>query len=172
MLDPSLIKYDKDGLVPAIAQEHETGEVLMLAYMTREALEMTLSTGRAHYWSRSQGKLWLKGETSGNFQDIQAIYYDCDMDTILLIVSQKGNACHTGEMTCFFRRLDDSNKKTKKWPRILAGLFRTLKERKGASPETSYTASLYSKGLDAILKKVAEESRELIEAASSGHRKK
>lgn len=165
--DISVIKFDDKGLVPAIAQDYQTGEVLMMAYMNKEALEKTLSTGRAHYFSRSRNKLWLKGETSGNFQEVQTVYYDCDEDTILLNVNQVGVACHTGERSCFFRRLD---KGTPESPGLneLSELFKTIEQRKKASPEKSYVSSLYAKGLDKILDKVKEESAELVEAAKSG----
>jgi len=95
-----------DGLIPAIAQDYATGEVLMLAYMNDEALAKTRETGKAHYWSRSRKKLWLKGETSGNFQVVKEIRIDCDSDAILLLVEQKGGACHTGYRSCFYRTVD------------------------------------------------------------------
>ncbi|MBI5599899.1 MAG: bifunctional phosphoribosyl-AMP cyclohydrolase/phosphoribosyl-ATP diphosphatase HisIE [Deltaproteobacteria bacterium] len=164
-INPDTIKFNGNGLVPAIAQEAETGEVLMLAYMDRDALEKTLSTGKAHYYSRSREKLWLKGETSGNFQDVSSIYYDCDADAILLKVKQTGPACHTGERTCFFRRLTGGKTKAPAGPFVLTGLFRTILERKKSAPEESYVSSLYSKGEEGILKKIREESAELIEAA-------
>ncbi|MBI5327596.1 MAG: bifunctional phosphoribosyl-AMP cyclohydrolase/phosphoribosyl-ATP diphosphatase HisIE [Deltaproteobacteria bacterium] len=176
MADISIIKFDEKGLVPAIAQDYVTGDILMMAYMNRDALEKTLSTGRAYYFSRSRNKLWLKGETSGNIQEVKAIYYDCDKDAILLKVKQTGVACHTGERSCFFRRLDkksaESGVKSQKLANlnILSELFETIKQRKNASPEKSYIASLYAKGLDKILEKVKEESFELIHAAKSGKR--
>ena len=95
-----------DGLIPAIAQDYATGEVLMLAYMNDEALAKTRETGKAHYWSRSRKRLWLKGETSGNFQVVKEIRIDCDSDAILLLVEQKGGACHTGYRSCFYRTVD------------------------------------------------------------------
>ena len=95
-----------DGLIPAIAQDYATGEVLMLAYMNDEALAKTRETGKAHYWSRSRKKLWLKGETSGNFQVVKEIRIDCDSDAVLLLVEQKGGACHTGYRSCFYRTVD------------------------------------------------------------------
>jgi phosphoribosyl-AMP cyclohydrolase len=95
-----------DGLIPAIAQDYATGEVLMLAYMNDEALAKTRETGKAHYWSRSRKKLWLKGETSGNFQIVKEVRIDCDNDAILLLVEQKGGACHTGYRSCFYRTVD------------------------------------------------------------------
>jgi phosphoribosyl-ATP pyrophosphohydrolase/phosphoribosyl-AMP cyclohydrolase len=168
-MDISEIKFGPDGLVPAIAQDINTSEVLMLAYMNMEALEKTLSTGRAHYWSRSREQLWLKGETSGNFQDVSAIHYDCDADTILLTVAPAGPACHTGEVSCFFRALKEGAKTRgpAEGPGILKELYNILKARKGADPDKSYVASLYGKGLPGILEKVKEESGELQEAASS-----
>ena len=101
------VTFDERGLVPAIAQDAETGEVLMLAYMNRESLQKTLETGLATYWSRSRQKLWLKGETSGNIQNVLSIHIDCDGDTLLLRVSPAGPVCHTGERTCFYRILSD-----------------------------------------------------------------
>ncbi len=159
------IKFDGQGLVPAVAQDFSTGEVLMLAYMNREALERTLSTGRAHYYSRSRKRLWMKGETSGNFQFVKGVFYDCDGDTVLLLVDQKGPACHTGERTCFFRSLTRAPGRPPAGPWILNDLFRVLLERKSAPPETSYVASLYSKGLERVLEKIDEESGELLDAA-------
>lgn len=101
------LKFDEKNLIPVIAQDVKTKEVLMLAYANREAVELTLKTGFAHYWSRSRKKLWKKGETSGNVQKIVEVRYDCDCDALLYIVEQKGNACHTGNYSCFYRRLDD-----------------------------------------------------------------
>ncbi len=98
-------KFDKDGLIPAIAQDWVTGEVLMLAYMNKESLEKTMKEKKAWYWSRSRKKFWMKGETSGNVQDVKEIYYDCDADTILLKIEQTGPACHTGNRSCFFRKI-------------------------------------------------------------------
>ncbi|MEK7774207.1 MAG: bifunctional phosphoribosyl-AMP cyclohydrolase/phosphoribosyl-ATP diphosphatase HisIE [Deltaproteobacteria bacterium] len=165
MLDLSAIKFNGKGLVPAVAQDVNTLDVLMLAYMNMEALEKTMESRKAHYWSRSRNSLWLKGETSGNFQEVRSIYYDCDADTLLLMVEPKGPACHTGEKTCFFRRLDEWGGADTRPERAIKELFRTIKERKGASPDKSYVASLYSRGREKILEKIEEESAELIEAA-------
>lgn len=100
------LKFDEKGLIPAIIQDINTGEILMHAYMNKESLKMTLESGKATFWSRSRNKLWIKGETSGNFMDIKELYYDCDMDTLLFKVTPKGPACHTGNRTCFYRKVD------------------------------------------------------------------
>ena len=100
------VKFNEKGLVPVIVQDAETKEVLMLAYANEDALKLTLQTGKAHYWSRSRGKIWMKGETSGNFQDVVEVRVDCDGDALLYIVRQKGVACHTGSYSCFFRKLN------------------------------------------------------------------
>ena len=100
------IKFDKRGLIPAIIQDYKNGEVLMLAYMNRESLQKTLSSGKAHFWSRSRQKLWLKGENSGHTQEVKELFIDCDKDTILIKVEQKVAACHTGYRSCFYRKLE------------------------------------------------------------------
>lgn len=101
------LKFNEKGLIPVIAQDINTKEVLMLAYANKEAVKKTIETGYAHYWSRSRKKLWMKGESSGNVQRVVEIRYDCDCDALLYLVEQKGNACHTGNYTCFYRRLED-----------------------------------------------------------------
>ena len=162
MMEVDGIRFDERGLVPAIVQDAATGEVLMLAYMNREALERTISSGLAHYYSRSRQRLWLKGETSGNVQHVKGIYYDCDGDTILLKVEQRGVACHTGERTCFFNVLLERGPVP--GPSILTDLYRVILARKRAMPEGSYVASLLKDG-ERILAKVEEEAGELIDAA-------
>lgn len=159
------IKFNDKGLVPAIAQDEKTGEVLMMAWMNAESLEKTVSTGKAHYYSRSRNSLWLKGETSGNFQIVKSIRYDCDGDTLLLIVEPKGPACHTGERTCFYRSISETGTKPA-GPAVISDLARVLEERKNADPKSSYVASLYAKGLPKILAKIEEETNELVEAAT------
>ncbi|MBI5238593.1 MAG: bifunctional phosphoribosyl-AMP cyclohydrolase/phosphoribosyl-ATP diphosphatase HisIE [Deltaproteobacteria bacterium] len=165
MTDISGIKFNTEGLVPAVAQDIRTKEVLMLAYMDKEALEKTLSTGKAHYWSRSRKTLWLKGETSGNFLHVKSIYYDCDNDAVLLFVEPEGPACHTGERSCFFNRLSGRDHADTSGPAVLEELYKTAVERKNADPAKSYISSLYSKGLSNILGKVMEECLETVEAA-------
>lgn len=105
--DPATLRYDPNGLVPAIAQDHETAEVLMLAWMTREAVELTLATGRVTYWSRSRQAFWVKGETSGHLQHLVEMRVDCDRDCLLLLVRQEGPACHTNRRSCFYTALRD-----------------------------------------------------------------
>lgn len=162
------IKFDENGLVPAIAQDYRSGEVLMMAYMDREAIEKTLSSGKAHYFSRSRGRLWLKGETSGHFQHIKGIYYDCDIDTILLKVEQVGVACHTGERSCFYREIETPFKNVETPRRdvstapILDSVYKVVLDRKSNPRENSYVSSLFSKGTDSILKKIGEEASELL----------
>ncbi|MEE9615189.1 MAG: bifunctional phosphoribosyl-AMP cyclohydrolase/phosphoribosyl-ATP diphosphatase HisIE [Thermodesulfobacteriota bacterium] len=169
MADISKIEFDDKGLVPAVAQEATTGEVLMVAYMNREALEKTLESGRAHYFSRSRQKLWMKGETSGNIQKVRSVRYDCDCDTVLLKVDQTGPACHTNARTCFFNRMDNGRGGGKEpaGPDIIARLYQVILDRKkeDASPEKSYVASLYEKGTNKIAQKIHEESAEFINAA-------
>jgi len=170
-VDISRVKFDPAGLVPAIAQDRATGDVLMLAYMNRESIEKTLEGGRACFYSRSRKKLWLKGETSGNFLYVRAIRYDCDGDTLLLSVDPAGPACHTGERSCFYRELSipesEGTPLEADGGAVLASLQKVLEERKSASPESSYVASLYAGGAEAILAKVAEEAGEFMDAARS-----
>ena len=102
------LKYDGDGLIPAVCVDHKTGQVLMVAYMNKDSILDTIKTGKTHFWSRSRGKYWMKGETSGHTQEVQAIHTDCDRDTLLIKVIQKGAACHEGYYSCFHRRLNDA----------------------------------------------------------------
>ncbi len=104
------LKYNKQGLIPAIVQDHKTGEVLMLAYMNEAALKKTLRTGKMHFFSRSRKKIWFKGELSGHCQKVRGIFFDCDADTLLFKVEQKGGACHTGYRSCFYRKLKNDNR--------------------------------------------------------------
>ncbi len=157
------IKYNKDGLVPAIAQDISTGEVLMLAYMNEEAVRLTLESRIAHYYSRSRQCLWKKGETSGNFQEVKGFYYDCDGDTILLKVNQVGVACHTGSYSCFFNEVVGAKNANDTLPE----LYKVILDRKINPKEDSYTNYLFDKGIDKILKKIGEESAEVIIGAKN-----
>jgi phosphoribosyl-ATP pyrophosphohydrolase/phosphoribosyl-AMP cyclohydrolase len=161
------LTYDDRGLIPAIVQDSLTGEVLMMAYMNSESLERTVESGRTWFWSRSRRELWNKGATSGNFQTVMDIRYDCDLDCLLVTVEQQGPACHTGEHTCFHRSLDGEELILAPFE-ALTRLYELVEQRKQQMPSGSYTASLFEKGTDTILKKVGEESSELIVAAKGG----
>ncbi len=167
------IKWDARGLVPAVVQDANDGRVLMLAYMDKEALAKTVETGFTHFHSRSRGVLWKKGETSGHVQKVREIRLDCDGDTVLVKVDPTGPACHTDAPTCFFRRDDDGtlvrDEEAGTLYGELASLFATIQERRQAGDvDASYTARLFSKGRDHILKKVAEEAGEVLLAAKGG----
>ena len=170
------VRFGADGLVPAIVQDAVRGDVLMLAWMNRESLALTLDEGRTVFWSRSREELWRKGETSGNVQRVRGIRLDCDADAVLVSVDQAGGgACHTGRRSCFFRSLQgDEDGPAAEEEYLAAGalesLARRLEDRKGADPATSWTARLYARGLDAILKKVGEEATETVLAAKGGDR--
>ena len=157
------LKFDEKGLIPAIVVDDETGTVLTLAYMNRESLRISMEKGLTCFWSRSRQELWLKGETSGNYQHIVSITADCDMDALEVRVKKDGPACHTGEESCFHNPvLGEKNDKFQ-----LEGLYQLLQSRKKELPEGSYTTYLFQKGLDKILKKVGEESTEVIIAGKA-----
>ena len=176
-LDIEKIKFDANGLVPAIVQE-ESGQVLMLAYMNAESLAKTAETGYAHFYSRSRQTLWKKGETSGNVQLVKEIYYDCDGDALLVKVHQTGVACHTGTYSCFSgRRLDDNatqlpavvdQPEEENLALVLYELYTVIKDRQRHPVEGSYTNYLFGAGQDKILKKVGEEAVETIIASKNG----
>ncbi|RCX18495.1 phosphoribosyl-ATP pyrophosphatase /phosphoribosyl-AMP cyclohydrolase [Fontibacillus phaseoli] len=167
------IKWDAHGLVPAIVQDESSKEVLMLAYMNRESLGKSVETGQTWFWSRSRSELWNKGATSGNTQQIRALRYDCDGDTLLVEVDRQGPACHTGEDTCFFRTAAQNSspeQRTNSGNRfaVLDELERLIGDRYAERPEGAYTTYLFDKGIDKILKKVGEETTESIIAAKNG----
>ena len=164
MFDTDKLKYDSRGLIPAIVTDAESGKVLMLAYMNRESLEISLREGYTCFWSRSRGELWRKGETSGNRQRIVSVTADCDADALLVRVIKSGPACHTGAESCFFNGICDSGER----PFSVDGLYELLLGRKSERPEGSYTTYLFEKGRDKILKKVGEECSETIIAAKNG----
>lgn len=162
------IKFDEDGLVPCICQEADTKEVLMLAYMNRESLGLTIEKKCAVYYSRSRQALWEKGKTSGNVQKVRSLVYDCDMDAVLIKVEQTGNACHTGEYSCFFNtEFDESATLASQSGDVLQGLYEQIIDRKANPKDGSYTNYLFEKGIDKILKKVGEEAAETIIAAKN-----
>ena len=163
-MTPDTLTYDERGLIPAVVQEAATGEVLMVAWMNREAVAQTLATGLTHFWSRSRQSLWRKGETSGHSQHVQGVYADCDADTLLVQVHQDGVACHTGSRTCFFT--------TMQGPGAAAGMLDRIEQivaaRKAAPPAGSYVASLLAKGEAAVCRKIGEEAVEVVTAALGG----
>lgn len=163
------LTFDAQGLIPAIVQDWLSGEVLMMAFMNDESVRLTVESGRTWFWSRSRQKLWNKGETSGHFQFVKSLRYDCDQDCLLVLVEQRGAACHTNERTCFYRSMDGEPLKPAVYE-TLARLYELINERKRLMPPGSYTTSLFEKGTDTILKKVGEESAELIVAAKGGER--
>ena len=194
------VRWNADGLVPAVAQDAGSGRVLTLAWMNRAALSATVASGHAHYWSRSRQRLWKKGESSGHVQEVREVRLDCDCDAVLLVVDQAGGiACHTGHERCFFRRLEDGQWKdvepVLKDPEAIYGgqapgigshgpeeqlatrrhdgdtlakLSATIASRIGGDPATSYVASLFDRGDDAMLKKIGEEATETVLAAKDG----
>lgn len=157
------LKFDEKGLIPAIVVDDETGKVLTLAYMNRESLAISMEKKLTCFWSRSRQELWLKGETSGNYQHIVSITADCDGDALEVRVKKDGPACHTGEESCFHNPVLGENKEKFQ----LEGLYQLLLSRKKELPEGSYTTYLFQKGLDKILKKVGEESTEVIIAGKA-----
>ncbi len=158
------LKYNSDGLIPAIVQDFNTKKVLMLAYMNAESLDITIKEGKTCFYSRSRKCLWRKGETSGNTQEVVSIRTDCDKDTLLIEVIKAGPACHTGSETCFFEDIVKSEQESFSYE----GLYEMLVGRKVEKKEGSYTTYLFEKGIDKILKKVGEECTEVIIGAKGG----
>ncbi len=158
------IKFDDKGLVVTVTQDYKTNEALMVAYMNKESIEMTLMEKQVYYFSRSRNCLWKKGETSGNIQYLKGFYYDCDKDAILLKVKQQGFPCHTGASTCFFNKVYEDGAMECK---IANKLYDKIWDRKDNPKEGSYTNYLFNKGLDKILKKVGEEASEVIIGAKN-----
>lgn len=176
--DLSYIKYNQDGLAPAIIQDDATGQVLMLAYMNEEALAKTVETGRTWFYSRSRARLWQKGETSGHTQRVKKIFYDCDADSLLIKVDQTGFACHEGTFSCFMREIGQKESCARptaeaasayenKLSNILFELYDVISQRKKNPQEGSYTSYLFKEGQDKILKKVGEEAAETIIASKN-----
>ena len=163
MIDIKSLKFDEKGLIPAIVVDDETGKVLTLAYMNRESLGISMEKGLTCFFSRSREALWLKGETSGNYQHIVSITADCDYDALEVRVKKDGPACHTGAESCFHNPI--MGEQTEKFQ--MEGLYQLLLGRRREMPENSYTTYLFQKGLDKILKKVGEESTEVIIAAKA-----
>lgn len=168
MIDIKKLKFDEKGLIPAIVVDAETKKVLTLAYMNEESLKISVEKGLTCFYSRSRNELWLKGETSGNYQHIVSITADCDYDALTVMVKKDGPACHTGSDSCFENTLWESDE-LKEFS--LDSLYGLLSERKKNKPEGSYTTYLFEKGIDKILKKVGEESTEVIIAGKANDKK-
>ena len=168
MLNIDELKFDKDGLIPAIVTDAKTKKVLTLAYMNKESLKVTMEKGLTCFWSRSRQELWLKGETSGNYQHVVSITADCDGDALVVMVEKEGPACHTGADSCFNDVIWESDERHEF---SLEGLMKLIEGRKIEKKEGSYTTYLFEKGLDKILKKVGEECTEVIIAAKAEDKK-
>ncbi|MGQ0793460.1 MAG: bifunctional phosphoribosyl-AMP cyclohydrolase/phosphoribosyl-ATP diphosphatase HisIE [Deltaproteobacteria bacterium] len=169
------LKFNEQGLIPVIVQDAQCGQALMFAYANRAALEKTIETKRAHFWSRSRMKLWQKGEESGNIQEVMGIFTDCDCDTVLYIVNQTGVACHTGARTCFFTPINGYEGVAPSFSNGKSGasldeVYRVIKERRANPRAGSYVSGLFERGLDKILKKVGEEATETVIAAKNRNR--
>jgi phosphoribosyl-ATP pyrophosphohydrolase/phosphoribosyl-AMP cyclohydrolase len=165
------VNFEKgNGLVPAIVQDASNGRVRMQAYMNKEALRLTLASGKTHFWSRSRGRIWLKGEESGHYSLVQNAVLDCDDDAILFKVQQIGPACHTGEETCFYKPLIAEEKQMVD-AKIIERIFEVVKERIRNPTENSYVSRLTAESEDAVLQKIGEESMELVLAVKEGNEK-
>lgn len=167
------LKFDQQGLLPAVVQDWLDGTVLMLGYMNQEALARTVATRTVHFWSRSRNKLWEKGESSGHKLHVKALFVDCDQDTVLVKAQSIGPTCHTGERACFFSRLDEQGLVTEEKTQdaaggILESVLRTILARRANPQAGSYTTKLFEGGHDKILKKVAEEAGEVLLASKGG----
>ncbi|MEK0312225.1 bifunctional phosphoribosyl-AMP cyclohydrolase/phosphoribosyl-ATP diphosphatase HisIE [Cohnella sp. 56] len=169
-----MIKWDADGLVPAIVQDAVSKEVLMMAYMSKDSLNLTLEKGETVFWSRSRQELWHKGATSGHTQKVVSLRYDCDGDTLLVLAVPNGPACHTGSYSCFYRdasgELPEASLPAADRFAPLSELESTIARRQAERPEGSYTTYLFDKGLDKILKKIGEETAEVIIGAKNHDR--
>ena len=168
MINIDELKFDEKGLIPAVVVDSETKKVLTLAYMNKESLKISMEKGLTCFYSRSRRELWLKGETSGNYQHIVSITADCDKDALTVMVKKDGPACHTGSDSCFFNPVYESDELTEF---SLEALVHLIEGRKTEKKEGSYTTYLFEKGIDKILKKVGEESTEVIIAAKAGDKK-
>ncbi len=179
------LRFDRAGLIPAVIQERDSGRVLMVAYMNRDSLTLTLNTGFTHFWSRSRKALWKKGETSGHTQRVVSLRVDCDGDALLVEVDQEGPACHTGESSCFFRRSADGCWTREDLPAgsavasppvssgertVLDRVYAVIRDRKAHPRAGSYVVALFQGGIDRILKKVSEEAGEVVIASKNGGR--
>ncbi|MGB9668695.1 MAG: bifunctional phosphoribosyl-AMP cyclohydrolase/phosphoribosyl-ATP diphosphatase HisIE [Thermosulfidibacteraceae bacterium] len=163
------IDWEKVELIPAIIQDYRTGKVLMLGYMNRNAFMKTIESGKVHFYSRKRQRLWMKGEESGNELIVKEILVDCDEDTLLVLVEPLGPTCHTGNVSCFYRKIDGNPAEPIIFE-ILADLYEIIENRKKLDPSISYTASLFNKGIDKISKKLMEEAAETIIAGKNDNK--
>ena len=168
MLSIEKLKFDENGLIPAVVVDSITKKVLTVAYMNKESLQISMEKGLTCFWSRSRQELWLKGETSGNYQHIVSITADCDKDALVVVVEKDGPACHTGADSCFYNPVWQSDERHEF---SLEGLYELLVGRNETRPEGSYTTYLFEKGIDKILKKVGEECTEVIIAGKANDKK-
>jgi phosphoribosyl-ATP pyrophosphohydrolase/phosphoribosyl-AMP cyclohydrolase len=166
-LNMEQLKFDENGLIPAIIQDVQSKEVLMMAYMNQESIEKTLESGETWFWSRSRAELWNKGATSGNKQRVVSVSYDCDGDTLLVKVVPEGPACHNNTYTCFTTAVGEVSESVPNRFQVLADLEAVIATRDVERPEGAYTTYLFEKGVDKILKKVGEEAAEVIIAAKN-----
>jgi phosphoribosyl-ATP pyrophosphohydrolase/phosphoribosyl-AMP cyclohydrolase len=179
--DLTQLRFDESGLIPAIVQDAESGQVLTLAYMNKESLRLTVETRLTHFYSRSRQRIWQKGEESGHIQRVREIYFDCDEDALLIKAEQVVAACHTGRRSCFFRRLYPSLETSEELARqqfdpkvvygeslaILQQIFEVIKDRQARPQPDSYVSGLFAKGQDQMLKKIGEEAAELVVASKN-----
>ena len=165
------LKFDAAGLIPAVVQNIETNEILMVAYMNADTIKQTIETGRATFWSRSRQEVWVKGDTSGNYMYVKEIRVDCDCDCLVVLANPAGPACHTGNRTCFFRKLEDGKLVEDNKEAVRSDIFAreqaVVVDRKAHPEEGSYTNYLFDKGEDKILKKVGEEAAEVVIAGKN-----
>ena len=165
------LKFDASGLIPAVVQNIETNVVLMVAYLNADTFKQTLETGRANFWSRSRQEVWVKGDTSGNYMYVEEVRVDCDCDCLVVLVNPAGPACHTGNRSCFFRKIEDGklveDAKEQTKTDVFAREQAVVMDRKEHPEEGSYTNYLFDKGEDKILKKVGEEAAEVVIAGKN-----
>lgn len=168
------LKFDANGLIPAVVQNKDTKEVLMVAYMNADTIQQTLETGRATFWSRSRKEVWVKGATSGNFMYVQELRVDCDGDCLVVLANPAGAACHTGNRSCFYRKVNNGEliaaEETEDLSAVVAEEEAVVRDRKTNPEEGSYTNYLFDKGEDKILKKVGEEAAEVVIAGKNRSR--
>lgn len=168
------LKFDANGLIPAVVQNKDTKEVLMVAYMNADTIQQTLETGRATFWSRSRKEVWVKGATSGNFMYVQELRVDCDGDCLVVLANPVGAACHTGNRSCFYRKVNNGEliaaEETEDLSAVVAEEEAVVRDRKTNPEEGSYTNYLFDKGEDKILKKVGEEAAEVVIAGKNRSR--